>query len=110
VLEAVRLMRDAGAPLWMACHLVLWLAQQQRVADAARLLGWAECRYAQRGEAPSAQGIGARQRALQILQAAAGAEQLSAWQGEGARWLDDDACAVLLRRVDLSPTGRAGTA
>jgi predicted ATPase/DNA-binding winged helix-turn-helix (wHTH) protein len=97
VQEAVRLMQGAGALMWMVCHLAEWLAQQQRFDDAARLLGWAERRYAERDEEPSGHGQRARARALAAIEAANSAAQRAAWQAEGERWADDDVARVLLR-------------
>jgi predicted ATPase/DNA-binding winged helix-turn-helix (wHTH) protein len=94
--EAVRLMRGAGAMMWMVCHLAQWLAQQQRWADAARLLGWAHKRYAERGEEPSGHGRAARTRVEQALAAAASPAEVLAWRAQGEDWHDDLVAAVLL--------------
>jgi len=94
--EAVRLMRGAGAMSWAPDHLAEWLTQQRRWADAARLLGWAARRHAERGETATEQGQRARQRALAALAVVADAAQCAAWQAEGERWTDADAAAVLL--------------
>ena len=96
VQEAVRLMRGAGAMTWSACHLGEWLAQQGRHADAARLIGWATRRLAERGESATEQGERARARALAAIVAAAGDARAAAWQAEGERWNDDDAAQALL--------------
>jgi predicted ATPase/DNA-binding winged helix-turn-helix (wHTH) protein len=92
--EAVRLMQGAGGLGWMPCHLADWLARQGRLADAARCLGWAEHRYAARGEAPSGHGEAARQRVLARLERDATPAQRTAWQAEGAA-MDDDQLAAL---------------
>ncbi|HEX2542938.1 MAG TPA: winged helix-turn-helix domain-containing protein [Caldimonas sp.] len=96
VREAVRLMRGAGAMTWSACHLGEWLAQQGRHADAARLIGWATRRLAERGEAATEQGERARARALAAITAVAGDLRSAEWQAEGERWNDDDAAQALL--------------
>jgi hypothetical protein len=94
--EAVRLMRGAGSLAWIACHLAEWLAQQERHADAARLLGWVGRRHRERGETATDQGERARQRALAAIARAADEPRSAAWQLEGERWTDDDAARALL--------------
>ncbi|MBX3636394.1 MAG: hypothetical protein KF683_13575, partial [Rubrivivax sp.] len=96
--EAVALMQVAGALGWMPCHLAEWLAQGGRRDDAARLAGWAERRYAERGEAPSAQGEAARSRLQALLDHALAPPRQQALREEGAR-LSDEAAAWLLREA-----------
>ncbi|MBX3600195.1 MAG: helix-turn-helix transcriptional regulator [Rubrivivax sp.] len=94
--EAVALMQVAGALTWMPCHLAEWMAQRGRLDDAARLLGWTDRRYAERGESASAQGEAARRRLQAVLDGALAPAQQQALHDEGAR-LSDEAAARLLR-------------
>ena len=80
----------------MACHLAEWLTQQDRHADAARLLGWVALRHRERGESATDQGERARTRALEAIARAAADAESAAWQAEGERWTDDDAARALL--------------
>jgi len=94
--EAVALMQVAGALTWMPCHLAEWMAQRGRLDDAARLLGWTDRRYAERGESASAQGEAARRRLQAVLDGALAPAQQQALHDEGAL-LSDEAAARLLR-------------
>jgi hypothetical protein len=94
--EAVRLMHAAGALTWMVCHLAEWLVQQGRASDGARLLGWAERRFAERGEEPSEHGKAAQGRAVAALETMATAAELRAWRQQGEGWHDDEVAAALL--------------
>jgi hypothetical protein len=94
--EAVRLMRGAGAMDWMASHLAEWLTQRSCMADAARVLGWAEKRQACAARTADAQSQAAHERALGALRRTSTQAQIDAWQHQGEAWVDDDVATVLL--------------
>jgi predicted ATPase len=101
ITEAIALMQIAGALGWMPCHLAEWLAQRGRHDDAARLIGWAEHRYAERGEAPSAQGEAARSRLQRALDGVLAPARQQTLRDEGSR-LSDETAAWLLRDAPAS--------
>ena len=92
----MRLMRQVNGYTWMPMHWPDALAQRGRLADAARLLGWADRRCAEREEKPSAHGDRARERLLQRLAQAFDGPRCQALLAEGARLDDDEAAALIL--------------
>jgi predicted ATPase/DNA-binding winged helix-turn-helix (wHTH) protein len=99
--SALRLLTQEGGR-WLRLCLQLWAliaARENRFALAAQLIGWVDAEYARTGEIrePTEQAI--LDLLTPILDGKLTGEDYRAWFAEGARWSEDRAAEITLKRL-----------